>query len=214
MDPWPADESLDPPMRYPAGVRLFGQGDRVRDLFLIDEGFVKLTLLSPGGTDLIVGLRTTGWLLGAGNAVLGRAFQTTAETISPCELRALELTDFNRLRDQPAVSAWTQRMQAREWLDQVALMRLLGGRGPQQRVEALLLTLARASSNGDVDRDFKLNLPLKHYEMAQMVNLSPEHFSRVLRALETQSVILRDRGWIVIPSKSPLFSALKALDES
>jgi CRP-like cAMP-binding protein len=194
-------------------VTLFQQGDRIEQLFLIEEGFVKLTVTSMDGSELIVGLRMSGWLLGAGSAVMGRKLQTTAQTITRCRLRPIAVATFNRVREDPAISAWLHRMQAREWLDQVALMRLLGGRGPQQRVEGLLVTLARASHSVRADGAIRLTLPLRHYEMAQMVNLSPEHFSRVLGTLETASVIRRDKGWLIIPLQSPLFRILALVDD-
>ena len=73
VDPWPDQSAFGRPIRYQSGVTLFERGDQVETLFLIDEGFVKLTIPDQDGSDLIVGLRTSGWLLGSASAVLGRS---------------------------------------------------------------------------------------------------------------------------------------------
>jgi CRP-like cAMP-binding protein len=78
---WPEQLSLGPAVEYPAGTVLFHQGDSVRDLFLIDAGLVKLVRCEANAREIIVGLRTRNWLLGAAGATMDRPHTTTGEVI-------------------------------------------------------------------------------------------------------------------------------------
>ena len=62
---------MGPPNSDPAGTGLFRQGDRVRALYLIEAGLVKLIRSERAGRDVLVGLRTSGWLLGTAAGILG-----------------------------------------------------------------------------------------------------------------------------------------------
>jgi len=55
-------------------------------------------------------------------------------------------------------------------------------------------------------RDVKIQLPLKHKEVAQMVAVTPEHLSRLLRALEHDGVIQRDGTWLKVKDYRALMS--------
>jgi CRP-like cAMP-binding protein len=44
----------------------------------------------------------------------------------------------------------------------------------------------------------RLKLPLKHKELAQLLGITPEHLSRVLRGMQQEGVVVREKGWIRI----------------
>ena len=56
--------------------------------------------------------------------------------------------------------------------------------------------------SADSEKQFKLRIPLKHKELAQMITITPEHLSRLLGKLEDEGFIGREKNWIII--KKPL----------
>jgi len=52
----------------------------------------------------------------------------------------------------------------------------------------------------------KVNLifPLKHKELAQMVAVTPEHLSRLLKQLERDGIIKREKGLLVMNNSQSL----------
>ena len=46
----------------------------------------------------------------------------------------------------------------------------------------------------------KLNFPLKHKELAQMIAVTPEHLSRLLKQMERDGIIKREKGLRVLNS--------------
>jgi CRP-like cAMP-binding protein len=88
---------MGPTGEYSPGTTLFRQGEPVRTLYLIEDGFVKLTRAEESGHDVLIGVRSPGWLLGAASALLERPHPITAETVSACTLRRLATSDYLRL---------------------------------------------------------------------------------------------------------------------
>ena len=56
----------------------------------------------------------------------------------------------------------------------------------------------------DLRQQIKIQVPLKHREMAQMIAVTPEHLSRLLKALEREGVIQRDGNWLTIKNAKGL----------
>jgi CRP/FNR family transcriptional regulator len=207
---WPEHVCIGPAIEYPTGAVLFHQGDDVRALFLIDAGVVKLTRCEAGAREVIAGLRTRPWLLGAASAVLGRPYPATARTLNACALRRLPPADFLRLqRTDLSVACWVEGMLARESDEQLATVGMFGAMAPRQRLEQLLSNLLRLGCVARQDGALRLALPLKRHELAEMIGTTPEHLSRLLAQLEGDGLILRDKGgWLWCPKRSRLVRGL------
>jgi DNA-binding Lrp family transcriptional regulator len=50
-----------------------------------------------------------------------------------------------------------------------------------------------------------VRLPLKYWEIAQLVGITPEHLSRILRQLEQEGIIKRKDGRLVISDFRKLY---------
>ena len=50
----------------------------------------------------------------------------------------------------------------------------------------------------------KLIFPLKHKELAQMTAVAPEHLSRLLKQLERNGIITREKGLLVLNNSQSL----------
>ncbi len=50
----------------------------------------------------------------------------------------------------------------------------------------------------DLECEIKYQLPLKRKELSRMIALTPEHLSRLLKALEHDGLIQRNENWLEI----------------
>lgn len=205
---------MGPAHEFPAGTVLFRQGDRVKALYLVAGGVVKLTRSEDEGRDVIVGLRTTGWLLGSAAAVLRIVHPVTAETLGPAQLRRITAADFvSRLATGP-VGPWLNRMQARETYDQVTLLAQFGALSSRQRLEQLLVKLGRAGVEARTGQLLRLKPVLRQDELAQAIGVTREHVARLLTQLEREGLITRQAGWLLISAAGRLGQAILGRESS
>jgi CRP/FNR family transcriptional regulator len=186
---------------YPAGCTLFRQGFPAQGVFCIHSGLVKLVNVTPDGKERITGLRSTGWILGAASAIIDRPYRVTAVTVSSCEIHHCRSEDFVRFAKLDPEFSWhLLQLQGCELYDQTSQLITLGTLKARQRLEHLLSqVVSTRGQNGQ-----RLELPLKLEEIAQWIAVEPEHLSRLLRQLEAEGAIKRDKGWIIVPNPQRL----------
>ena len=186
-------------LSYPAGAVLMEQGGDPGDVFYVEEGLAKLVRTGPDGREQILGLRGPGWFLGAALVLAFRAHPASAVAVTPCRLRRLTSEVFLDLMAKHEALSWhVHQMHSREVLSQFQQMVDLGTATSRQRLERLLRRFtgaASANGNGGV----RLSLPLKRWELASLLAVTPEHLSRLLRKLRDDGVIQVSDGAIVVP---------------
>jgi CRP/FNR family transcriptional regulator, cyclic AMP receptor protein len=90
---------------YQKKQTVFAQGDRADSLFYIQEGKVKLTVISTHGKEAVLSLLGAGKFFGEGCLVGQHLRMATASALSLCSLMKLEKTAVVRvLHDEPAFS--------------------------------------------------------------------------------------------------------------
>ena len=186
-------------LSYPAGTVLMEQGGDPGDVFYVEEGLAKLVRTGPDGREQILGLRGPGWFLGAALVLTFRAHPASAVAVTSCRLRRLTRQAFLGLMAQHEALSWhVHQMHSREVLSQFQQMADLGTATSRERLERFLRRFtgaAPANGNGGV----RLSLPLKRWELASLLAVTPEHLSRLLRQLRDDGVIRVIGGTIVIP---------------
>jgi len=90
---------------YQLRQRVFSQGDPADAIFYIQKGKIKLTVVSEGGKEAVVGILGAGDFFGEG-CLAGQSIRmSSASTMSECSIMRLEKAVVIRaLRDQPAFS--------------------------------------------------------------------------------------------------------------
>lgn len=201
---WSAINAVAPSQVYPAGTELFQQDSPVKDVYLIDSGLVKLVHLEPYGGEMIVGLRAPGWVVAAA-AILKEAHLVAAVTLTKCSLRRIPSDVFRRLLNTDAETSWrVHQMHSQEVYDQTDHVAQLGCLPARRRLEQLLWGLLSAQEMPRSQHEVKIELPLKRQEVAQLIAVTPEHLSRMLKELERDGTLHRRNGWIVIPDPQKL----------
>ena len=196
---WSALYRFAPPQEYAAGTVLFQQGFMVREIYLIDQGVVKLIRLAESGQEMIVGLRTPSCVLGTASAIVRKPHSVTATTLSACRLRRIPLDLFLDLARNNQQFCWhLHQAHSREVYDQADQLIGIKYLSARQRLEQLLQQLILAMGVDELQKPVMLPLPLKHWEIAQMIGITPEHLSRVLKQLQEEGIMRRDNGYMMI----------------
>ena len=73
---------------------LFSQGEMVRDVYLIDAGWVRLTQTDHEGHEVVVTFRSQGKLLGVAALVSRKPLRVSAITLTECRMYRLSATRF------------------------------------------------------------------------------------------------------------------------
>lgn len=95
-----AFEALAVKKFYPAGFTLFTEGQAPRGLFVLCRGLAQLSMSGYQTRQIILRTVREGEILGLSATVSGEPYETTAETILPCEFGFVARDAFLRfLRD-------------------------------------------------------------------------------------------------------------------
>jgi len=175
---------------------LFMQGQPVRSLVLIEAGSVKLTQLSPGGSEVIL------WMNGKGEAVGVQA--ESAASSHTCSARAMEKSkalvwEYSRLQ-----SVLTEHPQIRKNINQILSNRLqeLEERfreiATERVAKRLALTMLRLMKQVVKEQNGGIQISLSREELAQMTGTTLFTISRILSKWSEDGFIEPRRESVVI----------------
>src|SRR5271168_5190728 len=78
----------------PKGAKLFREDSPSNGVFVICTGQVKLSCTSREGKTLILKIAMPGDVLGLGAVISGSAYEVTAETLQPTQIKSIPRDDF------------------------------------------------------------------------------------------------------------------------
>ena len=194
---------------YPAAVELFSQGAYPADVYLVQTGIVKFTRSEANGQEILIDLRFPGSLVGSAAAISERPHPFAAVTVTRCTLSRWSARSFVSLLDNDtSLAARVREILSDDILDHVARISQLTCLPARQRLEQLLWQfcerLEPSTSGQTSETTSKLQLPLKHYEIAHLLSITPTYLCRLLNTLEEENVITRSKGWIIVREPSAL----------
>jgi CRP-like cAMP-binding protein len=160
-----------------AGEKLMDQWKKCDHVYLVREGLVKLLYTSDQGSEVSLGLRSTGWYAGAGSVLLGIANPYSVHAVSDCKVTQIPA-------DQ--LFAWVtrnvkklQQFMKNICLDSILLAKLhteINSSSAAERLEHLMQERITTDPNWKTVDPLPL---LKQRELAQLLSVSPEHLSRL-----------------------------------
>jgi CRP-like cAMP-binding protein len=201
-----AIQRLAPPEECRARTQIFQQGAAPAEVIVVERGFVKLSCLSEDGKELIVGVRSRGAMLGAASAIIGMPHPVSATTLSGCLLRRVPLGKFFELVRADAQFCWhLHEVHCRELYDQASQLVALRYLSARQRLENLLWQIISVMEFDARRAPARVRLPLKFLDLARLIGITAEHFSRVLKQMEQESIIRRENGALVILNPQELY---------
>ncbi len=195
-----------PAQAFPQGSAIIYQGDIPKEVFIISNGLIKLTRLEETGYELIVGLRYPGSFLGAAAVILQKPSPATAITLTPSHLHRLVAEQFlDRLKTDSEFSWRVNVVNSYEIYDQLSLLAGIAGLTARQRLERLLWQLVVSQEGGAVSGQVQLCLPLKKWEIAELIAITPIHVSRLFRSLEQDQLLKRHKHYLTFSNAEKLW---------
>ena len=193
------DDTLANALSYPAGVTLCRQGEPIREVFHVQRGLVKLMRVNASGRERIVGLRSAGWFVGATAVILGEPAAATAVTLTSTEMSRMCALGFRqRLQSDVELSWRIHRMHSQEIDVDLIDTGDLHALRSRDRLVAFLRALP-ASPGGCPDEGHRVILPLRQWEMGQLLGMTAPYVCRLLRELEREGTLYRRGSVFVLP---------------
>ncbi len=200
--------NLTPPQLYPPGVELFKQGSPQQDVYCIESGLVKLVNLTQQGQELIVGLRSPGWILGSVPVIAHKLNIVTAITLTQCNLRRISADELIRFAKTDSQFSWhLHQLHCQEIYNQIAQLVRLRSFSARQRLNELFMQLISALESKESKTGVRLQLPLKQWEMAQLISVTPQYLTQLLKDMEQEGIIRRKKGWVIVSDPHKLVNA-------
>ena len=188
---------------YAKGVELFSQGQLLDEVVYVANGWVKLLEVDGEGTEIIAQLACNGDWLGSASAIAGTPTEVSAVTCVQTQIAVISTTVFRSLLDKDTeFSLLIHKAQAHQLLRLTRLILQLSSQTSRQRLQFVMHEFIRALGTRETAHDVRVRMPLLHRELAQLIGVTPEHLSRLLKEIEFEGLIRRDKGWIVIPDVS------------
>jgi CRP/FNR family transcriptional regulator, cyclic AMP receptor protein len=182
---------------FPAGVRVFHEGDHSDACYLVRTGDLRVTREHPDGRAIALATLGAGDIFGELAMLDGEARSASVETLTDCELLALPAADVRRLlADHPGISvkliaALTKRL--RETNERVARQSF---QTVPSRVAGVLNQLI-AEESASAGRQ-GITIRMTQADLAQLSGTSRESVSRFLATLERAGVVRVGRGRVTV----------------
>jgi CRP/FNR family transcriptional regulator, cyclic AMP receptor protein len=177
----------------PAQAPLFSQGDDARCLYLISNGYMKLSARGRDDRQMIVRVAGPGSILGLYAVLAHGVYEVSAESLTAAQLRPVErerFLAFLRTHKEAQMRAVQCICQEYRFALQDAC-RLALSETVATRLGRLLLELAHQIGEHLTEGEFRFPLLLTHEEMASMTSTTRETVTRTLGQF-------RKDGWISI----------------
>ena len=189
-----------PPQNYPAHTEILKQGSPSSAVYFIEKGSVKLTWMDKEGHEVIAGLRHRHWIVGAPAVLLERAYSFTVTTLTPSVLRCISARDFlNLVETNGEFSQHLIRLLSQTIFNHSKSLVTMGCASAKERLKDLLCRFIPDKGDQQAQsHDLKIHLPLKNKELAQILAVTPEHLSRLLKELEHENLIRREKDGLIL----------------
>ena len=183
--------------RLGGGEILFRRGDPCTGLYMVVHGRIQLSLATPHGAEKVLALFGAGESFGEAVLFLGKPYYVTAQACTDTLVLHVARDALLGLLDRDP--RFARRMLAGL---SARLHRLVGDvesyslRSGTERVIGFLL---RDPPPADGPRGLTVSLPVKKGVLASRLNLTQEHFSRILRDLiEAELITVRGRDITIL----------------
>jgi CRP-like cAMP-binding protein len=175
------------------------QGDPGDGLFIINSGYLKVTLAGPTGTSSTLSIMGPSEMFGELSLLDGGARSATVTAITRCDLGAIERQSFLRLfESRPNLGIALMEVVAKrlrrlsERSDDLATLPV------PSRLAKQLLQLAGAHAVRVSARRVRLAVPLSQRELGELVGATRESVNKYLRQWKKIGALDEESGYLVI----------------
>lgn len=187
------------PRTFPAGTRVFHEGDDSDACYIVKEGSFRVTREHSDGRAITLATLGPGEIFGELAMLDGDKRSASAEALTEGELLALPANDVRALLARhpeiplKLVAGLVRRLRAAN----VRLSRQSFQTVPS-RVAGILSQLSREAQDGDGDPAEEVTINMNQTDLAQLAGTSRESVSRFLAELERAGVVRSGRGRVTV----------------
>lgn len=190
-------------LRLGKGEILFHKGDPCQGFHLVIEGQIKLAFTSAQGNEKVVEIIHQGQTFGEALMLMEKPYIVFAQGLADCHLlhisKATVFAELERDHKLGRKMLAGMAMRLHQLVNDVEAYSLRSGK--QRIIGYLLRELPEADSEGT---DITLTLPTNKGVIASRLNLTHEHFSRILHDLTELGLLVVKGRKIHIPSVAKL----------
>jgi len=184
-------------LHVPRGEIVFNRGDPCVGFHLVVYGQVKLAFVSPQGGEKVVEIVAPGFSFGEALMFMGKPYIVMAQTLADSMLlHVSKKVVFDELERDPAFARKMLAGMARRLHGLISDVEAYSMQSGTERVIGYLLRqdVDAPRANGG----YTVSLPTSKSVVASRLNVTPEHFSRILHDLAEKQLIAVDGRNITI----------------
>lgn len=176
--------------RYKKGELIFTPGDSFDDLFVVNNGTVKISKISALGKEQILRILQAGDFMGELALFSSSTLNNVAEALENtevCIIRGHRIKELILQKPEMALKflqKYTERIEESE-----ELIEQIGLRDVEQRIANYLLLEIEKSRMSNSTGKYEITLPVSKGDLASLIGTSQETLSRKLS-------LFQDNGWI------------------
>ena len=179
---------------FPPGTVLCREGDETSDVFVIESGWVRVSI-QIGDREQIIAVRGPGDVVGE-RAVLTMdprsATVTTLNEVRAWVVRARRFAEF--LEDHPAARESIKHLNEERDAEDRRRWGAPEAAATDRHLAGLILRLARRTGWDDRDPSAVLELPMSATELTSWADATPSAVGRYLRSWRRRGIVLNDSG--------------------
>lgn len=186
------------PVSLKQGEALFRKGDDGREMYIIEEGAVKIVLPSSVGEEIILSVLREPSFFGTMSMFDGQSRSADAVALTACRLLVLERDAFIHILQEDEHALRTILCDLSSMIRKTDdLLEGLCFFSISTRLAKCLLELARQAAGGR-EKTAAIDLTFTQKELGEMVGATRESVNRELKKLREEGIIHLDRGTITI----------------
>lgn len=172
---------------YDKGKLLFQQGEEAEAFYVILDGWVKISRISPDGDETVVGIFSRGETFAEAAMFLGGRYPVNAEVISQSRLVRIGAKAFRKMiHDEPDLALAMLASVSKHLKFLVEQIEQIKRLSAPRRIADFLTGLCGTTHGSCV-----VTLPYEKLLIANRLGMKPESFSRALLQLRDVGVVVK-----------------------
>jgi CRP-like cAMP-binding protein len=176
----------------------FHQGDLATAFYILVEGQVRLTEVSPDGHQVLVRFVRTGEAIGIIAVLENTVYPLAAQAVEHCLALTWDGSSLEQLMERyPRIAINGIRLVSQRWHELEERYRELATERVERRVAQALLRLVRQVGH-KVEGGILIDLPLTRQDLAEMTGTTLYTVSRILSRWEQENLVETGRERVLI----------------
>ncbi len=189
---------------YDKGEFVIRPYEPVPGVFFITEGLVKSYDITKYGDENLLIIRKAGEIMGITKAVTGSNRQVMYAAMTPVVAYVVPHDVFNEfLHKNPRLALPVLDMVTDMYAQHSERVLTLEYRTVRERLASFLLTTAKRFGH-KTSKGIRIDIPLRHQDIASSISATRETTSRTLSDLERKGTLSHDQSFITICNKDAL----------